>query len=169
MPKHEFVVETRSVDDNSSYLSFSWDSNGSLSKERLTETDYVSFDDEFIMYINDSLKWIPTWNPSTKEIGNGLNNYGVTIIDEQNLITFKGIIQAWTDMFGFATEKIVLTGSYDSIGETNRFGQYEKLLIDRYLPLEEMNIKKLNKDLNHSPIVKLKNFPDTMMREALNN
>lgn len=33
MPKHEFVVETRSAANNSSYLSFSWDSSGGLNRE----------------------------------------------------------------------------------------------------------------------------------------
>lgn len=139
MAKHEFVVE----DNRSSYLSFTWDSNGRLYREGLTEADYVSFDDEFIMYINDSLNWIPTWNPSTKEMGNGLNNYGVTIIDEQNLITFKGIIQAWMNMFEFATEIIVLT---DQIGHYEKLEYDKSDLLKKLKKLIELADRALNED-----------------------
>jgi hypothetical protein len=42
-----------------------------------------------------------------------------------------------------------------------------EFLIEDYLPIQEMNIIGLNKKNNHSPIVKLKNFPDRLMKEAL--
>lgn len=136
MPKHDFVVETRSIDDNFSYSSYSWDFNGRLYKQGLTEADYVSIDDEFIIYINDSLNWIPTWDPSTRETGNGLNNYGVTVIGDINLLTFKAILQAWMNMFECAPERIALTGSYEITA-----GQYERLEYDK--PDLLMKLKKL--------------------------
>lgn len=149
MPEHEFVLEDRSVADSSSFL---WDSIGGINREGLTEDDYVSFDDEFITYINDSLNWIPTRNPSTKEVGHGLNNYGVTIIDDCNLSSFKGIIQAWTDMFGFASERIVLTGSYYTTGESEQCGKYESLeynksdLLKKLIKLIELTDRATDED-----------------------
>lgn len=127
MPKHEFVVESKQDADNHSYSSFSWNSKGELGRDGLSEEDYVSLEDEFISYINDSLGWIPTWNPSTKTEGMGLNHYGVTVISGQNLRTFRGILQAWTDFFRFAPDNIVLKGSYFTIVGVEDSGQYDKL------------------------------------------
>ena len=127
MRKHEFVVENKKDANDSSYLTFSWDSDGELFRKDLSEEDHVFFDDDFIVYLNDSLDWIPSWNPSTKIGCKGLNIYGVTTIDGQNLIILRGIIQAWTDMFGFAPENIVLKGSYFTIGGIDQSGQYERL------------------------------------------
>ena len=41
----------------------------------------VSIHDDLIVYFNDFLKWIPTYNPSLKVRHTGLNYYGVTVID----------------------------------------------------------------------------------------
>ena len=41
----------------------------------------VSIHDDLIIYFNDFLKWIPTYNPSLKVRHTGLNYYGVTVID----------------------------------------------------------------------------------------
>ncbi|WDH96912.1 hypothetical protein PUW24_22660 [Paenibacillus urinalis] len=127
MPKHEFVVESNTNDKNPCYINYSWDSDGKLHREGLTDEDHVSIDDEFIMYLHDSLKWLSCWNPSTKEACKGLNVHGVTIIEKQNLITFRGIIQAWVDLFGFAPEKIELKGSY-TLDSKDECGEYEILL-----------------------------------------
>ncbi|MCA1295421.1 hypothetical protein LBW89_20650 [Paenibacillus sp. alder61] len=127
MPKHEFVVESRQDADNLSLSSFSWNSKGELGRDGLSEEDHVSLEDEFISYINDSLNWLPTWNPSTKTEGMGLNHYGVTVISGQNLRVFRGILQAWTDLLGFAPENIGLKGSYFTIVGVENSGQYEKL------------------------------------------
>ncbi|NMO97690.1 hypothetical protein [Paenibacillus lemnae] len=112
MPVHEFVIENRSDVENSSYLTYTRDSNGDLYREGLIVIEYTSIDDEFIEYINDSLNWISTWNPSTEQNGMGLNHIGVTLIDGSNLITFKGIIQSWADMLKYAPQKIILNRSY---------------------------------------------------------
>jgi hypothetical protein len=55
------------------------------------------------------------------------------------------------------------------LGSMNDMVKMTEFMVEDYLPLQEMNIKPLNKELNHSPIVKLNNFPDLMMKEALGN
>lgn len=155
MPKHQFVVvDTNTVNDDS-FSYYSWDSKGDLHREGLPEEDHVAFEDEFILYMNDSLNWIPSWNPSTQETGNGLNYYGVTIVEgEHNLITFRRVIQAWSDLFEPAPENIVLTGSYYTTGE-DQSGQYERLEYNKTDLMKKLDkqIEIINKALTENKCI----------------
>jgi hypothetical protein len=65
--------------------------------------------------------------------------------------------------------QIKFAKTYDRsvLGSMTDMVKMTEFLIEDYLPIQEMNIIGLNKKNNHSPIVKLKNFPDRLMKEAL--
>ncbi|MDQ0193274.1 DUF6933 domain-containing protein [Paenibacillus wynnii] len=64
--------------------------------------------------------------------------------------------------------ELKFTKTYDRsvLGSMTDMVKMTDFLIERYLPLQEMNIIELNQKNNHCPIVKLKNFPDQLMKEA---
>ncbi|TLS48220.1 hypothetical protein FE782_31905 [Paenibacillus antri] len=86
-------------------------------------------------------------------------------------LQFEKIKQEQINKYVANIDQIRFTKTYDRsvLGSMIDMVRMTEFMVEHYLPLKEMNIKKLNKDLNHSPIVKLKNFPDIMMKEALSN
>jgi hypothetical protein len=63
--------------------------------------------------------------------------------------------------------KFTKTYNRSVLGSMTDMVRMTEFIIEDYLPLQEMNIIDLNKENNHTPIVKLKNFPDRLMKEAL--
>lgn len=65
-------------------------------------------------------------------------------------------------------DKIKLTKTYHRsvLGSMTDMIRMTEFMIEDYVPIEEMNIIELNKELNRTPIVKLKNFPDRLLKEA---
>ncbi|MDQ0657778.1 hypothetical protein [Paenibacillus sp. W2I17] len=139
MPKHHFVIENKSQVNEYIYTSYSWDSNGMIHGSGLTTENHTTLEDEFIAYIYDSLCWLDTWNPSTCMRCSGLNNYGITVIEEQDaLLKFHQLIRAWMDLFSHATDPIVLTGNYSIAGGEQK-GDYEKLVYNKVELINELN------------------------------
>ncbi|MGG4398987.1 hypothetical protein ABEW61_02580 [Paenibacillus amylolyticus] len=139
MSKHHFVIENKSQVNEDIYTFYSWDSNGVIHGNGLTTENHATLEDEFIAYIYDSLCWLDTWNPSTCMRCSGLNNYGITVIEEQDaLLKFHQLIRAWMDLFSHATDPIVLTGSYCVDGKEQK-GSYEKLVYNKVELINELN------------------------------
>ncbi|PRA08718.1 MULTISPECIES: hypothetical protein [unclassified Paenibacillus] len=139
MPKHHFVIENKSLVSGNIHNSYSWDSHGMIHKSGLTREDHATLEDEFIAYIYDFLRWLDTWNPSTCMRSSGLNNYGITVIEEQDaLLKFHQLIQVWIDLFGHATDPIVLTGSY-CFDEEEQRSYYEKLVYNKVELINELH------------------------------
>ncbi|MCF7755804.1 hypothetical protein KQ941_15225 [Paenibacillus xylanexedens] len=139
MSKHHFVIENKSQVNEYIYTSYSWDSNGVIHRSGLTRENHATLEDEFIAYIYDSLCWLDTWNPSTCMRCSGLNNYGITVIEEQDaLLKFHQLIRAWMDLFSHATDPIVLTGNYSIAGGEQK-GYYEKLVYNKVELINELN------------------------------
>lgn len=88
--------------------------------------------DEIILYILDSLEWIPRKNPAKE--GNpssqGLHYHGITLFDEQSADSLTGIFTAWKNLFEHAPSTFVLTGNF-IYGETEEAGEYERIPINR--------------------------------------
>ncbi|MFC5528719.1 DUF6933 domain-containing protein [Cohnella yongneupensis] len=63
--------------------------------------------------------------------------------------------------------KFVKTYDRSVLGSMTDMVKTTEFIVEDYLPISEMNIIDLNKKNNHSPIVKLKGFPDQMMKAAL--
>jgi hypothetical protein len=81
----------------------------------------------------------------------------------------EGISEVAINEYVRKADKLKFTKTYDRsvLGSMVDMVKITDFLIEDYLPITEMNIIDLNRKNNHSPIVKLKNFPDRMMKEAL--
>ncbi|MCE5172662.1 hypothetical protein LQV63_25665 [Paenibacillus profundus] len=81
----------------------------------------------------------------------------------------EGIPDSKINEYVDKANKMKFTKTYDRsvLGSMTDMVKMTEFLIEDYLPMQEMNILDLNKKNNHSPIVKLKNFPDRLMKEAL--
>lgn len=99
MRKHHFVIENKSQVNENIHTFYLWDSHGMIHKSGLTAEKHATLEDEFIAYIYDSLLWLDTWNPSTGERCRGLNNYGITVIEEKDaLLKLYQLICIWIDL-----------------------------------------------------------------------
>lgn len=81
----------------------------------------------------------------------------------------EGISESLIDKYISKADKINFTKTYDRsvLGSMNDMVKMTEFLIEDYLPIHEMNIIDLNKENNDTPIVKLKKFPNSFMKEAL--
>ncbi|TFE19346.1 DUF6933 domain-containing protein [Cohnella luojiensis] len=81
----------------------------------------------------------------------------------------EGIPDSKINEYVSKANSIKFTKTYDRsvIGSMTDMVKMTEFLIEDYFPIQEMNNIDLNKKNNHSPIVKLKNFPDRLMKEAL--
>jgi len=113
---HEFFLINQEDYDYEGYKKFYNNKNESL-----------SFEDFIYRYIIETLKWIPTYNPSTKKNGLGLNSYGVTIIKKEGSIMLDKILRGWIQIFScIPTKSIILTGSWYSVDKKTSLVQFEK-------------------------------------------
>lgn len=116
-----------------------------LPEGKVDYTDYMNYlhspsdvriHDDFIRYVNDTLKWVSTLNPANPKDwqGYGLNLYGSTIINKQGSAVFHHVVESWAQLFSKAPAKLQLTGSWTGeIDEEGREseGYYEQLKFDR--------------------------------------
>jgi hypothetical protein len=81
----------------------------------------------------------------------------------------EGISEVAINQYVSKADKLKYTKTYNRsvLGSMVDMVKMTEFLIEDYLPIYEMNIIDLNRKNNHSPIVKLKKFPDRMMKEAL--
>ncbi|MCP1182983.1 hypothetical protein [Paenibacillus sp. 1781tsa1] len=89
--------------------------------------------------VNGNIHTSYSWDSHGNIHKSGLNNCGITVIEEQDaLLKFHQLIQAWIDLFSHATDPIVLTGSYGFDGEEQK-GCYEKLLYNKVELINELH------------------------------
>ncbi|MCG7386807.1 hypothetical protein [Paenibacillus sp. ACRRY] len=128
---HNFVIENKSDVNEDAHTSYSWDRNGKIHKNGLTRDNQAHLDDNFISYIHDSLQWLETRNPSTGEKSRGLNNYGITVIEDQQVLQrLHQILNAWIDLFSSAPDSIILRGDF-CVDDGDEKGYYEKLVYSK--------------------------------------
>ncbi|PWV94461.1 hypothetical protein DFQ01_13026 [Paenibacillus cellulosilyticus] len=84
-------------------------------------------------------------------------------------LAYEGIPDSNIKNYIENASSIRFTKTYDRsvLGSMTDMVKMTDFLIEEYLPITEMNILELNKINNHTPIVKLNNFPDIMMKSAL--
>ncbi|PIM79873.1 coproporphyrinogen III oxidase [Fusobacterium pseudoperiodonticum] len=81
----------------------------------LEEEEQVYIEDNLILYIVDTLKWIDTFSSlKTNRETKGLNYHGVTYFKGDNIKKFKKIIFYWKELFNIAEKKFELMGIYYS-------------------------------------------------------
>jgi len=79
----------------------------------LEEKKQIYIEDNLILYIVDTLKWIDTFSDlKTSDTENGLNYHGVTYFKGDNIKKFKKIIFYWKELFNIAEKKFELMGIY---------------------------------------------------------
>lgn len=72
----------------------------------------VSIHDDLIMYFYDFFKWIPTYNPSLKVKHNGLNYYGLTIVDIEGAKETLILLSSLVNILKLSPNVLTLTGAY---------------------------------------------------------
>ena len=95
--------------------------------------DSVIIDDDLILYISDSLTWLPSKLVNFQGMSDytGIAYYGITLFDQQSAPLLNRIFCGWRDLFQNAPLKLELTGSYIlSVGEDD-IGEYEKLIFQK--------------------------------------
>lgn len=104
---HEFVVLT--IKECRKKLSLN---DIRATKKVLEIQDYI------ILYINDSLKWVPQASNS-QNIKYGLNYSGITEIDKDGARVLYNILRAWSELFKNSPSKLILTGEYTYLDDVS--------------------------------------------------
>ncbi|WP_285767393.1 hypothetical protein [Peribacillus sp. SI8-4] len=119
---HEFYLIARTTDTKDFWM-YKESGNGVM--------DSAVIDDDLILYIMDSLEWIPSQNPAKRgnPSGRGINYHGVTLFDRQASKTLMGIFMSWKNLFKNAPASFVLPGAY--VYGDKQEGNYEKLVFSR--------------------------------------
>ena len=106
----------------------------------LEEKEQVCIEDNLILYIIDTLKWVNTFSSlKTNKETKGLNYHGVTYFKGDSIRKLKNIIFYWKELFNIAEKKFELRGIYYN---TKR----KKYLKNRYTKREVIEI--LEKSIN---------------------
>ena len=81
----------------------------------LEEKEQIHIEDNLILYIVDTLKWINTFSSlKTNKETKGLNYHGVTYFKGDSIRKLKKIIFYWKELFNIAEKKFELMGIYYS-------------------------------------------------------
>ena len=123
----------------------------------LEEKEQVYIEDNLILYIVDTLKWMNTFSSlKNKKETKGLNYHGVTYFKGDSIRKLKKIIFYWKELFNIAEKKFELMGIYYS-------PKRKKYLKNRYIKKEVIEslenlinlcdrAEKENKIIEHSGI-----------------
>lgn len=85
----------------------------------------VWLEDDLLMYIRDTLLWMPCVSTRDDE---PLNWYGITVIEQDRVSFFKAIIDAWTALFSLAPEEFKLPVGWVVNKKMEAGGYFEHLL-----------------------------------------
>ena len=75
--------------------------------------DAVKIHDDVLLYMSDTLKWIPTYNPATKRAFQGLCWYGPTIILQPGAEVAARVFSLWANLLNCGPSKLELTGAFE--------------------------------------------------------
>lgn len=126
MPKHEFLLIPE-VEGSSNYGGYFHDPHA------------IQLEDDLVVYLVDTLNWIPSSNPSNPGEwgGYGLNYWGPTIIDKRGARKAARIFRSWAALLEEGPEQIELTGQFGWIqGGCHEDGRYETFTQARGLVTE---------------------------------
>ena len=89
----------------------------------------VQIDDDFCMYLNDSLRLLNTLNPAFRppQKVKGLNYTGITVINGKAVDNFSKFIRAYLHIFEMFPKMVELTGQWQSIIDKPTIGKYTQL------------------------------------------
>ncbi|WP_426453120.1 hypothetical protein ACP26L_13305 [Paenibacillus sp. S-38] len=89
--------------------------------------------DGMFAYMQDSLSWIETHNPSKNVREYGFNRYGQSMVERRGAEKFLRLMEAWFLIFSEAPDQVILTGEYtwDGAEAPIESGYYEPLTFQR--------------------------------------
>lgn len=121
MPRHDFLLLPENEGDYSGW------------GDHFHDAHAVKLDDDLVLYISDTLKWIPTINPSNpgEWIGYGLNYYGPTVINRTGAAKAGCIFRHWAELLRTGPETLILTGGFEWIEDPATDGGYAVVEFDR--------------------------------------
>ena len=114
----------------------------------------VHLDDNLILYIIDTLKWVKTFSKLENNIEkNGLNYHGITYFKDEGVKKLKNILFHWKNIFNLGEDVIELEGIfYNSQKKKNSKNKYRKKYIieslEKLIALCE-KAEKENKIIRH--------------------
>ena len=114
----------------------------------------VHLDDNLILYIIDTLKWVKTFSKLENNIEkNGLNYHGITYFKDEGIKKLKNILFHWKNIFNLGEDVIELEGIfYNSQKKKNSKNKYSKKYIveslEKLIALCE-KAEKENKIIEH--------------------
>jgi hypothetical protein len=97
---HDFVLLT---DDGNRHEQYA---------RHVRDPSAVRVADDLLMYLNDTLRWVPTENPALADLpsGYGLNYYGPTSIAGEGARLFADLLTGWAELFACGPEILLLRG-----------------------------------------------------------
>ena len=114
----------------------------------------VHLDDNLILYIIDTLKWVKTFSKLENNTEkNGLNYHGITYFKDEGVKKLKNILFHWKNIFNLGEDVIELEGIfYNSQKKKNSKNKYSKKYIveslEKLIALCE-KAEKENKIIKH--------------------
>ena len=114
----------------------------------------VHLDDNLILYIIDTLKWVKTFSKLENNVEkNGLNYHGITYFKDEGIKKLKNILFHWKNIFNLGEDVIELEGIfYNSQKKKNSKNKYSKKYIveslEKLIALCE-KAEKENKIIKH--------------------
>src|SRR5262249_46547120 len=114
MPTHDFLLLPEKGGDYSDYMG------------HFRNPEAIKLDDDIVGYIFDTLKWIPSINPSNPAEwgGLGLNYYGPTVINKPGAATAARIFRLWAALLQEGPETLELTGGFEWTEDPLTDGRY---------------------------------------------
>lgn len=127
--KHEFLLLSLDENDKNYHKNVKWNKFGNLDKGASGIDEVVTFDHGIVSYLQDSMLWVQSINPQTKEVGNGLNLYGYTVLKDAASEKLLTIVDCWINLFKNGPQWFELTGEYVKFDEKE--GCYESVPVER--------------------------------------
>lgn len=101
----------------------------------------IHLHDDFVRYMQDTLAWIPTFNPARREAHRGLCMWGPTLIEAEGAAIAEQVFGGWAGLLAVGPSRLELTGGFSwaadedapPAGErvTQLEGGYDRLEFDR--------------------------------------
>ena len=126
---HDGFLVSRSAYPYSAYAAF------------LTDPSGIQLHDDLIWYVNDTLQWIPTFNPARDEPWSGLCHYGPTIISSEGAARAQGIFASWAAVFSNGPATLSLRGHWTRIDGDARNGAYDTIEVQRDELVEKLHLR----------------------------
>ena len=115
MPTHEFLLLPEKDDDYSGYMA------------HFRDPSALKLDDDIVLYILDTLQWVPSINPANPGQwgGYGLNYFGPTIINKSGAGKAARLLRLWAALLQEGPGTLELTGGFEwSDGNPSTSGRY---------------------------------------------